>query len=372
PGCPSGTTCNLESGTCEIGEIPQRPPILAAQLSEVTGFGRYLVEVPLDLTVSDLNNDPVSVELAYRIGTDASSELTVAATFGPFSDTSTARLEPVRWPLSDTTLPVTLFDTDGDGEGDLSGVSGRERIQLELTPIDATGERGEPVRIDSVPVGNTPPEVRIDAPGLDQEVAGEVSIELELADAEEDLATIQIEFRCSAGRPASFSCPPNTQDWMPAEIVLGTAEGLVSGPLNPGAGALPKSVVLNWDSRAPSNIPSDNGGFGVGFSNAVVDLRARVQDRSGGSTAGRTIFGPPAEARVVLVNQQPPEVISLSAPRTDFVGGASVVPITFVVADEEADVVDVRVQFDLDGREQWSDATEYRHARSEGRLSLTT
>ncbi|MEL6546747.1 MAG: hypothetical protein AAFQ82_19125, partial [Myxococcota bacterium] len=53
PGCPSGTTCNLESGTCEIGEIPQRPPILAAQLSEVTGFGRYLVEVPLDLTVSD-------------------------------------------------------------------------------------------------------------------------------------------------------------------------------------------------------------------------------------------------------------------------------------------------------------------------------
>jgi hypothetical protein len=160
--CPAGLVCH-DSGFC-IAEGQPFPPAVSLGVME-----RDVGDALVDVTVTDSNSDPVTLQVEYSIAG------------GTFAAATTDLAAPIAATPSGTPAHITWY-----AETDL-GTAYTADILLRVTPSDASSE-GEPGESNVFDWGNDGPEIRaltLDV-GPGNTVEGPVVLRFELVDRASD------------------------------------------------------------------------------------------------------------------------------------------------------------------------------------------
>ncbi len=360
--CSKDADCPKQRPVCSarnrcINPLVNLPPTLSA--TAVPTLGRYLDQIHVDVTITDPNgapdgDDTANVTVQYRIGDPSelhdATLIEAATALEASADGSQHRLS---WDLvadaaSNSQLTALLGDQDGDGIGERSIVSSSGPAYLEINATDTMGAAATPITLGPLPLGDSPPVVTLEP--LASSLLGAVVLSFVVSDAEQDLVSVQIEFRD----------PADGRGWRKAAIVVGELDGL-----------LPRvsPYQVSWQSNAAEDDdPSVPQGLGPkNVSN--IELRIRGRDQ-----VGDDLFYGEWATLVALTaqNQTPPQVAQASLLNVSADRVLGVLGVHYRLVDQQSDTATVAVEYSTDLGASWHPCSEYPEAESEGNEGLAT
>jgi hypothetical protein len=332
------------------------PPLVTLLAVAGDTGGRPLAAMSLDLVLADPEGEDVTLLVEFSVDGGASWRPATLASAPPaYSAPSVGAPHTLTWDLladaarpgAAPLAPVTLV-TAADGSTTFAAVAGVDGVKVRITPVDAQGAHGSPAASLPFLLGDQAPAASVAGPS--SEVAADVPVQVSLADAQSDLADLVLEFRTGPAAP-----------WTRASIALGTMTSLATT-------AAGRSYVVVWASAAAGN-PDVTVPQGIGPRLlSTVQLRVRAIDQVGSVRA----FGPwsdPTPAFTVR-NQTPPRIAPVFI-KSDGALHNGLVPITYLLLDDEGDPADVLFEFSVDEGLTWSPCSEATIPSSEGLEALS-
>lgn len=195
--CPSGTSCNGETGRCVRDDENLAPTISIQPADSSARFGNV---VEISIEVSDPNiEDRVQVALFARESTERSecdsgipAQAVVGGELGELRGTTEISFE---W-----NALATLGDADGDGVVDYA-----PEVTVCALAVDSNGLAADPAFTVPLEIGNDAPDLMI-ADRITTARTGLVQLEFTLSDSAGDFAGVEVEFeRDDVWLPASTS-----------------------------------------------------------------------------------------------------------------------------------------------------------------------
>lgn len=350
--CPTGFSCDSDLQRCVEGAT-NKPvePTLVLDVVKPAGGPRFVDVVEVPFVVDDRNipnGDTVALAFEFGIGDAPSTWFAATSADGEITGIDQRSTSGTfRWnALADAQAGTGGLTVDGAGFVELM-----TPVRVRARATDASGLSSKFVTSDPFAVGNTLPVADM-APFSSQIYAGLLAIELTLTDAAADNVALEIDFRTrdnQTWRRAAVDAPfiaaaPSTPDGNPYLVAWRTAAAPNADP------TVPQGIGRDWASN--------------------VELRVRAVDSPEGTT---TYPGPYSEIRSAgsVRNETPPQITDINVLRPSGMTGTGRFMVTYVLKDEESDLVDLRAELSIDGA-TWREVREYPVPMSEGFLGLST
>ncbi|MGE0434579.1 MAG: FG-GAP repeat domain-containing protein, partial [Planctomycetota bacterium] len=297
---------------------------------EIGAIARTSGVVSVPLTVYNSASLMVTLSVEYDIG-------------GGF--VATANTTPAQIPgTPGGNAGVLMWDAPTD-LGSTAFVSG---VVLRISPDDGVAPGPQEVS-DPFDFGNDPPVVQ--TLGVDgNPVSGNVVVRFTISDNSADSVSLA-DFQ--------YSLLGDFSDAVSVPLTTGGAGNFPSGTLT----GLPTTAggiehAITWNSLLTAD-----------FAQTGAKIRLRVTDVPGLTSA----YTPSAGFDLANGDPHPPIAQIIAVKRAD-PGGlrTGVVLIDYRVIDDDADQIDVKVEYSIDDKQSWLPCSEYPSARSEGRYDLAS
>ncbi|HSI04691.1 MAG TPA: VCBS repeat-containing protein [Myxococcota bacterium] len=363
--CPSDARCNPLTNACDFNVGNAAPAVAIRQLGPVAGRAATTVAIAidaLDFNAPPVGTDTVAFTLEYSRDGSTWCEATIDGAPGAVG-AETTTLGIVWDALADAQRvaaadPCALATSDiaaspEDGAPPTTVLAFADTVQVRITAVDSGIPPARNTTVSPVfAIGNDTPLLAVIDDGASLRQAS--PFEYTLTDSSLDESRIEVQFRIEGVVPES--------PWYTARV-RGSTDGVVAD----AAGAATNRLLV-WNADAPLPADTTTPG-GIGHVNRQVTLRARAVESA---LAQVTTYGAWSTLTALVFNQTPPVVggLEVSAVEPDYV--STLVFVGYEVVDAESDLVDIAVEYSLDGGSVWSRATPYPIVQHSGTLDVAS
>lgn len=394
--CPEDFECNTSTERCQRVVTNSRPLV---SLDILPADPRWLRGVVVRAVISDVDGDPVDLDLQFALGGAAPCPATTQTSISGLESSATGVAHDFVWtalddaqadptcglrvtnvlspvesgapsrPCENDSLARPEVGADDDGVA-VECVLALEDLSLFATPTDRAQNPSQGAQVEARDVvGDLPPIV---APRLDDEsYSGLVPIEFFVIDevtengVGADLVDVEVEFSVDGGASWSRAAIDGPTKSLPA-VPRNPNDGPDAVTPDPASGAAPFILVWNSDDPEPAD-GTEAGGVGASIQTAIVRMRGRT------TFGDNAVIGAWVQSQPVLIeNQTAPRVEDLQVLNRGSELYSGALHFSYRLVDEQSDILDVRFEYSLDDGTSFLRATEWPWILSEGSYDLAS